>query len=144
MLKKLFHSVMTLLMIFVLYSSVLAGSEQQTGEIKGMLIYKESAKPVTDLTLVIWGCDKYDYQNKSYTMTAISIKGQFPYRTACDDKGRFKFTDLPEGGYLIQQQLNGISMGKPLFVDGDQGPTPCIKVQKGKTVDIGKVLVIKE
>ncbi len=126
-------SAMVILMILPAY----AGSKNETGKITGTMIFKDSGQPVTKMSLVLWGCSDFDLVSKKYTMTAISVNGKFPYSVGCDEKGVFTFVGLPERGYLIQQQLRGISMGKPIMVKG----SPCIEATKGGTTDIGTVSV---
>ncbi len=138
--KRLVNLLIIAMVVFMTVTA-LAGSKNETGKITGTLIFKKSGEPVTKMSLTLWGCSGWDATTQNHTMTAISVNGKFPPDSVvCDEKGIFTFTGLAEGGYLIQQQLKGISMGKPIMVKG----SPCVEVIEGGTTNIGTVLVTME
>ena len=127
-------------MFFLMVQTSIAGPKNDTGQITGTMIDKASGNPVTDVLLVLWGCSDWDPDTQKYTMTAIMVNDKFPYSVGCDEKGVFSFIGLPDGGYLIQQQIRGMSMGNPIMFKG----SPCIEVKKGGTRNIGIVMVTRE
>jgi len=112
-----------------------------TGEISGTLVDEKTEHPVKDFDLVLWGCG---VEGGSYFIQAIKIGDQFPPRAKTSTEGRFAFTGVPEGTYCIAAAQGSISTDS--WVTIKQGPlaTRLIQVGKGKSIDLGKVNLVRE
>jgi hypothetical protein len=122
--------------LFMISSAGLAYCQQvgtDTGEIKGVLIEEKTSRPVVGQTLVLWG-----YNPEKSKIISISVAGQTPPKAKTDDAGKFSFTSLPAGPYVITPELGPgvvlsiiLSTRKPGAVE--------IMVKAGESVDLGVV-----
>ena len=112
--------------------------------ITGILIDEKSSKPMDGVSLALWGYG--GIKDGQISMKAIAIKGKLPYRVSSDENGKFLFDEIPEGTYVIVQEIQFISQISN-FIETKQGSqsTPAIKVIKGQALDLGTIKVrIKE
>ena len=115
--------------------------ERGTAQIKGVLVDKESSKPIVGMSLVLAG---YEPTNK-LGIVAISVEDQFPPKVTTDKDGKFSFAGLPAGTYVIMPSLGGFGQLDSLltFKQGALS-THTIAVKKGQSVDLGKVQIVKK
>ena len=115
-------------------------------KIVGILVDKESKEPVEGIWLHLIKYEGVDSEGKSKLALFILDNGKFP-RTQSDSSGRFSFSNLPPGRYVIK---TGTSTG---FIATDSGRTSLqdstgnvivIKLKAGQTMDLGKVSIEKE
>lgn len=108
--------------------------------ISGTLINEKDSKPMDGVTLALWGYG--GIKDGQLSMIAKEINGKLPLKATSDKNGKFLFSGIPEGTYVIVQEIRGISQIDNL-IETTQGnlSTPAIKVEKGKSVDIGTIRV---
>ena len=107
--------------------------KNQTGEIKGVLIEEKTSRPVVGQTLVLWG-----YNPKGSSIISISVAGQTPPKAKTDDAGKFSFTSLPAGTYVITPEVERAKVLSIILKTRKPG-TIEIMVKAGESVDLGVV-----
>ena len=107
--------------------------KNQTGEIKGVLIEEKTSRPVVGQTLVLWG-----YNPEKSKIISISVAGQTPPKAKTDDAGKFSFTSLPAGTYVITPEVERAKVLSIILKTRKPG-TIEIMVKAGESVDLGVV-----
>lgn len=122
--------------LFMISSAGMAYCQQvgtHTGEIKGVLIEEKTSRPVVAQTIVLWG-----YNPKGSSIISISVAGQTPPKAKTDDAGKFSFTSLPAGTYVITPEVEPAKVLSIILKTRRPG-TIEIMVKAGESVDLGVV-----
>jgi hypothetical protein len=104
--------------------------ETHTGEIKGILIEENTSRPVVGQTLILWG---YNPKGPGSLLISISVAGQTPPKAKTDDAGKFSFTSLPGGMYMITPEVEATKTVTITFRRTE------IVVKAGESLDLGVV-----
>jgi hypothetical protein len=112
-----------------------------TAEIKGTLIEEKTDKPLKGVQLTLMGYG--GIENGKVVFIAIEVNGQFPPKpVTTDQEGRFVFSKLKEGAYVVLRVVGGIMQGDSvLTIKQGALSTPGIQVKSGESLDLGKVSV---
>ena len=98
-------------------------SDTELGQIKGVLIDKNSGKPASDLPRL--GRDILENETRAEVREIMNI-----IEFEIDEKGWFLFKGIPYGQYFIFTEKHGLV-------------TPAFIVEPGQTVDLGEIEISK-
>jgi hypothetical protein len=114
------------------------------GKVTGVVLSKESKEPVAGMWLHLLKYEGKGADGKDLISLFI-LDGQFP-RQKSDSAGHFAFTNVPSGQYIIKSgSATSFSTtdGGATALKDERGFVIIIKLESGKGMDLGKILVPK-
>ena len=127
--------------VIIIFANLSVGyGDNSRCSIMGTLINEKDSKPMDGVTLALWGYG--GSKDGKIMMIAKQIKGKLPLRATSDKNGKFLFSGIPKGTYVIVQEIAGVSQISNLIEikQGNQS-TSVIKVNRGQSLDIGAIRV---